>query len=191
MCSADCCGSTRWSRYRRPSDRRVRAAYHVRRGSTMHGQGPEPSQCLPQRPSYRGAQRRGQVRQPALARAIEVHASRPRSNPIFGLRSRCAQGRSGAHRGLGRGPHSQRASCGELPPGPIRALDSGSVELAKTASRTVLGYMNDRARFCEYAVAESGALARSDVQEVNRELRRQLQLSRQPPGYFVPIDLAQ
>ena len=70
-------------------------------------------------------------------------------------------------------------------------LDPSSVELAKTASRTVLAYMNEMARFCEYAVAESGGLARSDVQELNRELRRQLHLSRQPPGYFVPIELAQ
>ena len=78
-----------------------------------------------------------------------------------------------------------------LPLDRFGVLDPGSVELAKTASRTVLGYMNDMARFCEYAVDESGGLARSDVQEMNRELRRQLHLSRQPPGYFVPIELAQ
>jgi hypothetical protein len=70
-------------------------------------------------------------------------------------------------------------------------LEPRSVELAKTASRTVLGYMNDMARFCEYAIADSGGLARCDVQELNRELRRQLHLSHQPPGYFVPIELAQ
>jgi hypothetical protein len=69
-------------------------------------------------------------------------------------------------------------------------LDPGSVELAKTASRTVLGYMNEMARFCEYAVAESGGLAGSDVQQMNRELRRELHLSRKSPGYFVPIELA-
>lgn len=78
-----------------------------------------------------------------------------------------------------------------LPLDRIGVLDPGSVELAKTASRTVLAYMNEMARFCEYAVAESGGLARSDVQTLNRELRRQLHLSRQSPGYFVPIDLAQ
>jgi hypothetical protein len=78
-----------------------------------------------------------------------------------------------------------------LPLNRFGVLDPGSVELAKTASRTVLGYMNEMARFCEYAVAESGGLARSDVQALNRELRRQLHLSRQSPGYFVPIELAQ
>ena len=46
------------------------------------------------------------------------------------------------------------------------------------------------ARFCEYADAESGGLAQSDVQALNRELRRELHLSCKPPGYFVPIELA-
>lgn len=77
-----------------------------------------------------------------------------------------------------------------LPLDRLGVLAPGSVELAKTASRTVLGYMNEMARFCEYAVAESGGLAGSDVQELNRELRRELHLSRTPPGYFVPIQLA-
>jgi hypothetical protein len=68
-------------------------------------------------------------------------------------------------------------------------LDLSSVELARTASRNVLGYMNDIARSCEYAIAESGGLGRCDIERLNRELRRHLHLSRQPPGYFVPIDL--
>lgn len=77
-----------------------------------------------------------------------------------------------------------------LPLDRFGVLDPGSVVLAKTASRSVLGYMNEMARFCEYAVAESGGLALSDVQALNRELRRELHLSRKPPGYFVPIELA-
>lgn len=77
-----------------------------------------------------------------------------------------------------------------LPLDRFGVLDPGSVELAKTASRSVVGYMNEMGRFCEYAVAESGGLAQSDVQELNRELRRELHLSRKPPGYFVPIELA-
>ncbi len=70
-------------------------------------------------------------------------------------------------------------------------LDPQSVDLARTASRSVLGYINEIGRFCEYAVADSGGLERCDVDELNRELRRQLHLSRQPPGHFVPIELAQ
>ena len=72
----------------------------------------------------------------------------------------------------------------------LGALDSRTIALAKTESRTVLGYMNEMARFCEYAVDDAGGLARSDARELNRELRRELHLSRRPPGYFVPIELA-
>ena len=46
-----------------------------------------------------------------------------------------------------------------------------------------------RAKFCEYAVAESGGLSRTHVREFDCELRRELHLSHRPPGYFVPIEL--
>lgn len=68
-------------------------------------------------------------------------------------------------------------------------LDLNGFELSKTASRNVLGYMNEIARYCEYAIAESGGLGRCDIERLNCELRRHLYLSRHPPGYFVPIDL--
>ena len=45
----------------------------------------------------------------------------------------------------------------------LGALDSRSIALAKTESRTVLGYMNEMARFCEYAVGDAGGLARCDA----------------------------
>lgn len=77
-----------------------------------------------------------------------------------------------------------------LPLNRLGVVDSRSIALAKTASRTVLGYMNEMARFCEYAVADAGGLGRCGARELNRELRRQLHLSRRPPGYFVPIELA-
>jgi hypothetical protein len=77
-----------------------------------------------------------------------------------------------------------------LPPNTFGELDAGSVTVAKTASRVVLGYMNEMARFCENAMADSGGLRRFDLRSFNHELRRELHLSRQPPGYIVPIDLA-
>jgi len=77
-----------------------------------------------------------------------------------------------------------------LPLDRFGVLDSRSIELAKTESRTVLGYMNEMARFCGYVVSEYGGLARCDARDLNRELRRELHLSRRPPGYFVPIELA-
>ncbi len=76
-----------------------------------------------------------------------------------------------------------------LPLNRFGVLDPSSVRLAKTASRTLIGYMNEMGRFCEYAVEDSGGLERCDAQELNRELRRQLHLSRRPPGYFVPIEV--
>jgi hypothetical protein len=51
-------------------------------------------------------------------------------------------------------------------------------------------YMNEMARFCEDAVDDAGGLARCDGRELNHELRRELHLSRQPPGYIVPIERA-
>jgi len=77
-----------------------------------------------------------------------------------------------------------------LPLDHLGALDSRSIALAKTENRTLLGYMNEMARFCEYAVGDAGGLARCDAGELNRELRRELHLSRQPPGYIVPIERA-
>jgi len=77
-----------------------------------------------------------------------------------------------------------------LPLDRLGVLDSRSIDMATTESRTVLGYMNEMARFCDYAVAECGGLAQCDARKLNRQLRRELHLSRRPPGYFVPIELA-
>jgi hypothetical protein len=69
-------------------------------------------------------------------------------------------------------------------------LDPTAIVFARTDSRTALGYMNEMARFSEYAVEAAGGLALCDARELNRALRRELHLSRQPPGYVVPIELA-
>jgi hypothetical protein len=69
-------------------------------------------------------------------------------------------------------------------------LDGGTVRLAKTASRSVLGYMHEMAVFCEYAITTKGGFAGCDFDLLNRDLRRDLHLSQQTPGYFVPIELA-
>lgn len=76
-----------------------------------------------------------------------------------------------------------------LSPDRLGALDM-QVTLARTESRSILGYMNEMARFCQYAVEDCGGLARCDPKELNRELRRELHLMSRPPGYFVPIELA-
>ena len=76
-----------------------------------------------------------------------------------------------------------------LPTDTFGDLDASGVQIARTASRTVLGYMNEVARSCEYWIAEAGGLRWCDIAQINRDLRRELHLSRQPPGHFVPIDL--
>ncbi len=76
-----------------------------------------------------------------------------------------------------------------LPPQSFGLLDGGDVQLAKTASRSVLGYMNEMAVFCECTIATHGGFAGCDFELLNHHLRRELHLSRKPPGYFVPIEL--
>ena len=52
--------------------------------------------------------------------------------------------------------------------------DPSSVRVAKTASRRVLGHMNEMAFEVERRVAGSGGLQFTDVDDVNRRLRRHL-----------------
>ncbi len=77
----------------------------------------------------------------------------------------------------------------KLPPNTFGHLEADAVVLARTASRIVLGYMNEMARFCEYTVAGEGGIRCFDIETLNRELRRELHLSRDAPGYIVPIEL--
>jgi hypothetical protein len=78
----------------------------------------------------------------------------------------------------------------DLPLDTFGDLDPSAFVLAATASRVVLGYMNEMARFCDYAVFDAGGLEQCDIGALNRQLRRELHLSPQPPGYLIPIELA-
>ena len=51
---------------------------------------------------------------------------------------------------------------------------AGPVEVAKTASRQILGFMNEMAMQADYAIAESGSLTACDIDALNRWLRRDL-----------------
>lgn len=66
--------------------------------------------------------------------------------------------------------------------------DPSSVRVAKTASRRVLGHMNEMAFEVEHLVASSGGLALTDVDDVNRRLRRHLR--GRDGDYVVPLELA-
>lgn len=74
-----------------------------------------------------------------------------------------------------------------LPIDTFGKLDPGGVQLAKTASRSVLGCMNDMAFICKVAAIEARALAYCDILALNRDLRRNINSAR---GYARPIDLA-
>ena len=65
-------------------------------------------------------------------------------------------------------------------------LEQQEVLLAKTADRSVLGCMNDMAFRCEHVIAEAGGLAGTDLDELNRSLRRNINSAR---GYRPPIEL--
>jgi hypothetical protein len=66
-------------------------------------------------------------------------------------------------------------------------LDRAESQVAKTASRSVLGCMNDISFICKIAVIESRGLAYCDIAALNQELRRNINSAR---GYARPIDLA-
>ncbi len=66
--------------------------------------------------------------------------------------------------------------------------DPASVRVAKTASRRVLGHLNEMALEAEHAIAASGGLQLADVAEVNRRLRRGLH--GRDGDYVVPLELA-
>ena len=74
-----------------------------------------------------------------------------------------------------------------LPIDTFGRLDPARVRPATTASRSVLGCMNDMAFICRYAVGEVGGLAYCDLPALNRQLRRNINSAR---GYARPIDLA-
>jgi len=73
-----------------------------------------------------------------------------------------------------------------LPPDALGRLHPDAVRLAKTASRSILGFMNDIAVHCRYQVADAGGLSRCDISALNHRLRRTLH---NRGGYAHPIEL--
>jgi hypothetical protein len=55
----------------------------------------------------------------------------------------------------------------QLPADTLGRLDPDDVQLAKTASRQMVGFMNDMAFHAEHVIAMSGGLTHSDISEVN------------------------
>jgi len=74
-----------------------------------------------------------------------------------------------------------------LPPDALGTLDPNQVTLAKTASRHVLGVLNDMALHAEVAVDSADGLAACDLDQLNHSLRRGLH--QRDGQYVTPLDL--
>ena len=74
----------------------------------------------------------------------------------------------------------------DLSPATFGILDEQELLLAKTADRSVLGCMNDMAFLCQHAIAGSGGLAPTDLADLNRSLRRNINSAH---DYRPPIEL--
>jgi hypothetical protein len=66
--------------------------------------------------------------------------------------------------------------------------DPSGVRVAKTASRSVLGHTNEMTFEAQHLVARYGGLRHTDLDGLNRRLRRGL--NRRGGGYVVPLELA-
>ncbi len=67
-------------------------------------------------------------------------------------------------------------------------VDPSGVLVARTASRSVLGHMNEMTVEAQHLIAQEGGLRHTDLDGVNRRLRRGLH--RRGGDYVVPLELA-
>lgn len=74
----------------------------------------------------------------------------------------------------------------QFPPDALGALDPDAPRLARTASRRVLGFMNDTALTIRLLVDRTGGLEHADPDDLNRLLRRTLH---NRDGYHQPLEL--
>ncbi len=75
----------------------------------------------------------------------------------------------------------------QLPARTFAQLDPTDVRIAKTASRSTLGYMKEMAFELEWSIDSDGGLDRVDIHELNHALRRQLRSHGR--DYARPIEL--
>src|ERR1035437_255336 len=75
-----------------------------------------------------------------------------------------------------------------LPVDCLGRLDQDAVQVARTADRSVLAFMNDLVFQARYAVADAGGLDAADVAEINFRLRGNLNRDRQGSSYSTPLE---
>lgn len=73
-----------------------------------------------------------------------------------------------------------------LPSAALGRLDAHDVTVAPTASRQILGTMNDHAGLIEHAITAGGGLARCDLDTLHHSLHRTIN---SVTGYVPPIEL--
>jgi len=73
-----------------------------------------------------------------------------------------------------------------LPLDTFGQFNPDAIRLAKTASRSILGFMNEMAVHLRYQVADAGGLSYCDSSNLNHQLRRTLH---NRGGYAYPIEL--
>jgi hypothetical protein len=88
--------------------------------------------------------------------------------------------------GAGRGADLRPLADERLPSDALGPVELDDVRIARTASRSVPGFMNDSAQTCRYTVERAGGLEHIDVRELKRFLRRQLH---NRDGYRRSLDL--
>jgi hypothetical protein len=69
----------------------------------------------------------------------------------------------------------------------LGTLDPDALRVARTASRSILGSINQAATECLYLVELDGGLDHTDLDHLNHRLRRSL---RNRDGYHQPLELA-
>jgi hypothetical protein len=119
--------------------------------------------------------RRRLVSEPALDRSAEVH-------PAHRTAARCSRpseqvcvARISARSGTISSPRLRpKLHAESLPADTFSELEPGSVRLAKTASRSTLGFMDEMAFELRYLVADADGLGRCDIDVLNHGLRRAL-----------------
>lgn len=78
-------------------------------------------------------------------------------------------------------------SAENLPAEVLGSLDASDAVIAKTASRSVLGTMNEIALHISYAVAHRGGISAISAGEINHQLQRTLH--QHGKGYATALDL--
>jgi hypothetical protein len=81
----------------------------------------------------------------------------------------------------------QHLSSEGLAPDALGRLEPEDVHLAKTASRSILGVMNDTGFHARYRIGAMGGIDHTDAALLNRYLRRALHS--RAGAYVTPLDL--